>query len=178
MDRAIGDAELDTVSDKLAFINVHYFAAGATLFGGDAKGMVQYEGKEYVGAFMHTEAYNSCSDCHDAHQLDLDPASCKTCHGVEDPAVIRMNLKGDYDGDGNVEEGLKAEVEGVQEVLLKAIQGYAAEVSEKPILYSPASYPYVFNDTNANGTLDADEATPANQYKSFIWEKIIRIFCY
>ncbi len=38
----------DTVSDKLRFQNVHYFAAGATRFGTEAKGAYEYDGKKPV----------------------------------------------------------------------------------------------------------------------------------
>ena len=55
--------------------------------------------------------------------------------------MIRMKSVGDYDGDGNAEEGLKEEVEGVQAVLYKAIQSYAADVAGTPIIYSPGCLP-------------------------------------
>ena len=35
--------------NPLCFRNVHYFAAGATLFGDEAKGAYQYDGQTYVG---------------------------------------------------------------------------------------------------------------------------------
>ena len=167
VNKAVGSADEDTVNEDFSFINVHYFAAGATLFGSEAEGMFQYAGKEYAGQFAHVPEYNACTDCHDAHQLGIDEASCKTCHGVDDPATIRMKSVGDYDGDGNVEEGLAEEVAGVQEVLYKAVQAYAAEVAGKAILYSSSAYPYYFYDINANGAVDPDEATRDNQYKSW-----------
>ncbi len=78
--------------------------------------------KNYAGPFAHVPEYNACADCHDAHQLGIDTASCKTCHGVDDPGTIRMKSVGDYDGDGNVTEGLKKKSSGVQEVLYKAFR--------------------------------------------------------
>ncbi len=47
--------------------------------------------------------------------------------------------KVDYDGDGNVEEGIYEELEGVQALLLQAIQAYAAEVAGTPIVYDAAA---------------------------------------
>ncbi len=167
VNKAVGSADPDTVNEDFSFINVHYFAAGATLFGSEAEGMFQYAGKEYAGPFAHVPEYNACADCHDAHQLGIDTASCKTCHGVDDPATIRMKSVGDYDGDGDVEEGLAEEVAGVQEVLYKAVLAYAAEVAGKPILYSSTAYPYFFYDANGNGAVDPEEATRENQYKSW-----------
>ena len=38
----------------LRFLNVHYFAAGATLFGTEAKGAYEYNGKTY---------YFCCAGC-------------------------------------------------------------------------------------------------------------------
>jgi len=63
----------------------------------------------------------------------------------------------DYDGDGDVEEGMYYEVQGLQESLLQAIQMYATEVSTGAIGYDAATYPYFFYDKNANGTLDEGE---------------------
>jgi hypothetical protein len=66
----IGDAADDEVSDALRFLNIHYFAAGATRFGTEAKGAYEYDGKEYAGLFDHANV-NSCTDCHSAHNLQV-----------------------------------------------------------------------------------------------------------
>ena len=50
MNARIGKNEDDKVPEtKLSFANVHYFAAGASLFGNDAQVAYQYADKEYVG---------------------------------------------------------------------------------------------------------------------------------
>ena len=50
----IGKTEDDKVPEKkLSFANVHYFAAGASLFGNDAQVAYQYADKEYAGRNMH-----------------------------------------------------------------------------------------------------------------------------
>ena len=67
----IAGKSLDTVDDSLSFINVHYFAAGATLFGTDVQGGYEYSGKTYVGRFEHVPGVQTCVDCHDTHALDV-----------------------------------------------------------------------------------------------------------
>ena len=68
VDAALAGKDPETVDPAISFLNIHYFAAGATLFGADAKGAYQYEGKEYVG--QNTKhPVNKCADCHDVHAL-------------------------------------------------------------------------------------------------------------
>jgi len=157
----------DAPSDKISFKNIHYFAAGATLFGTDAKGWFEYPGKKYVGRNLHVENFNTCTDCHDAHSLAVQTQKCSGCHGTADVDAIRMNSKADYNGNGNTTEGLKAEVDGLRDILLNAIYNYAAKVTKKPIVYDAASYPYFFNDLNGNGILDPEETKSDNAYKSW-----------
>lgn len=146
VDRALGDKDLDTVDASIRFTNIHYFAAGATLFGSEAQGAYMYEGKEYVGKFMHaseTGRLNQCKDCHDVHALEPKVESCQTCHGVPDPKDIRENDV-DFDGDGNVTEGLQGEIATLVEALYAEMQRYSAENGGE-IVYNPARFPYFFN---------------------------------
>ncbi len=77
----LGDAEADKVPEKgLSFINVHYFAAGASLFGNDAQGAYQYTDKKYVGRHMHPAPFDNCTGCHNTHELGLNVEKCSTCH--------------------------------------------------------------------------------------------------
>ncbi len=167
--KLIGDAEPDEQAESLRFINPHYFAAGATLYGSEAMGMYQYEGKEYAGFNKHS-GVNQCNDCHQTHALTVDPDVCAECHeevsSPEDFVNIRYNFV-DYDGDGDDEEGLALEEETMLEALYAGIQAYAAETTGASILYDANSYPYFFADTNANGELDADEANGGNSFKSW-----------
>ncbi|GAP13912.1 hypothetical protein LARV_01671 [Longilinea arvoryzae] len=165
VNKVVAGADRDTIDEKLSFRNVHYFAAGATLFGADAQGMYQYEGKEYAGQFKHVENYNTCVDCHDTHALTAKVDACAGCHNGQKPEDIRMNTKGDFDGDGNATEGLAGEIDTLREKLLAAIQAYAKDVAKAPIVYSPSAYPYWFIDTNGNGQLDTDEINSDNAYK-------------
>lgn len=169
---ALAGFDDDTVSDKLRFINVHYAAAGATLMGSVARGAYQYPDKSYVGQAIHFEPYSTCIACHDMHTTEVRVDECVACHrDVTGAASLRQIRNGrdkkDYDGDGDVTEGIAAEVSGLQGQLYAAIQSYARTVADTPIIYDAHSYPYFFVDSNGNGTADADEATYSNSYKAW-----------
>jgi hypothetical protein len=152
----------DAVADNLRFLNIHYFAAGATRFGAEAKGAYEYDGKEYEGLFDHTDDYQTCVNCHDVHSLKVKAAECGDCHdGVateEDLMTIRESSD-DFDGDGNTDEGLAQEVDTMREALYAAIQAYATSTAgTDAVVYNPASHPYFFIDANGNGEVDEGEA--------------------
>lgn len=167
VNKKIAGKDPDTADEKLTFSNVHYFAAGATLFGTTTKGMYEYAGKEYAGQFAHVAGFATCVSCHDAHGLEPKVETCAGCHQTSDPSTIRMSMTGDYDGDGDTTEGLKGELDGNVEALYKAIQAYATTITEKPIAYNAHAYPYFFNDTNANGVADPEESIRDNGYKGW-----------
>ncbi len=144
-------ADLDTVSEDVGFSNIHYFAAAATLYGTAAKGGYEYDGKVYDSKFEHVAGYDSCIDCHNPHTLEVKVEECSVCHtnvsSAEDLVNIRMpGSLVDYDGDGNMEEGIMGEIEGMQELLYSAMQAYSAEVAGATVVYDSASYPYFFDD--------------------------------
>ena len=161
--QGIGD---DTVSKKLKFINVHYRAAAATLWGAGAKGGYEYPGKTYHGRFLHTPAKQTCIQCHDPHKLSVRAETCTTCHAGKPFKQIRTS-RTDYDGDGDISEGIAGEIETLHQALGKAIADYAKAVSGQAIIYDSHHHPYFFTDKNANGRVDAGEATRANAYKSW-----------
>jgi hypothetical protein len=145
MNNALKGKELDTVDAKVRFKNIHYFAAGATLFGNDVKGAYQYEGKDYVGQNMHADEkgkMNKCKDCHDVHALEPKLDACDTCHNTKDPTTIR-ETDVDYDGDGDVTEGVKGEVDTLAEALYAELQTYAA-ANGGAIEYKADAYPYFY----------------------------------
>lgn len=167
-----GVPDLDTVSEELGFINIHYYAAAATLFGHEAQGGFEYDGHQYVDRFQHVDGYDSCIGCHDSHSLELKVEECAACHegvsSAEDFRNVRMPASSvDYDGDGDTEEGLYYELEGMRELLMQSIQAYASEVVGTPIAYDEGSHPYFFIDTNENGVVDEDEANGDNAYNAF-----------
>jgi hypothetical protein len=165
VDQAIADAAAaddDTPSADLGFRNIHYYAAAATKYGTLAKGGYEYDGKTYDGMFAHVEGFETCIDCHNSHTLEVKVEECQGCHEdvttVEDLRNIRMaGSEVDYNGNGDIEEGITAELAGLQDILLQAIQAYANEVTGKSIAYDAAAYPYFFLDANANGAIDEGE---------------------
>lgn len=159
----VGD---DETSEDLRFINIHYFAAAATKYGTVAQGGYQYEGKTYDANFAHVDGYTTCIGCHDPHTLKIKVEECQACHTdvetVEDFKNVRMaGSLVDYDGDGDLSEGVAGEIEGMREVLYAAIQAYTADTLGAPIVYDAATYPYFFGDANGDGAVtEGEEAYP------------------
>ncbi len=150
VNRRIGDSPDDEVAEGLGFANIHYFAAGASLFGTEAKGAYEFDGKEYVGRNEHVGGFDICIECHDTHALEVKYEDCGNCHdGVEseeDLHNIRISDV-DFDGDGDDTEGIAYEVETMKDALLVAMDAYAAGIEGvDPIVYDSHAYPYFFND--------------------------------
>jgi hypothetical protein len=159
--------EDDRVDARVRFQNIHYFAAAASLFGTDAQGAYEYDGKQYVGRFMHAPNFNTCVQCHDAHNLEMQMDRCTTCHaGARTPQDIRLGTA-DYDGDGDVREGRAAEISALKDKLYSAIQTYAKEITTTAIAYNPDTHPYFFKDLNADGKAEGQEAVSANQWTTW-----------
>jgi len=159
----------DLPSPALPFINIHYYAAAATQFGTTAKGGYEYTGKSYDARFSHITGYNACITCHNPHSLEVDLEACHTCHtGKKNPKDIRYyGSFVDYDGDGDMTEGIYYEIKGLQKKLYTAIKKYARNIVGSPIAYDSHTYPYFFYDTNGNGQTDQDEANYGNRYTAF-----------
>ncbi|MCP4362552.1 MAG: hypothetical protein GY796_31490 [Chloroflexi bacterium] len=165
-------ADLDTVSEEVGFSNIHYFAAAATQYGTTAMGGYEYDGKAYDAKFDHVEEYDACIDCHSSHTLEVQFDDCTQCHeGLESTDdLINIRMEGslvDYDGDGDMEEGIAFEIEGMRDMLYQAIQAYAAETTGTAVAYDSHSYPYFFIDTNGDGEAGEDEANYGNQYNAW-----------
>ena len=96
IDKFVTDAAAesdDTVSNKLRFRNIHYFPAAATKYGTLAKGGYEYDGNAYDGNFAHVDGYNTCTDCHNAHTLEVKVSECAACHdGVESVEIGRAHV--------------------------------------------------------------------------------------
>jgi len=167
----VGD---DEVTDALRFQNIHYFAAGATLFGSEAVGGYQFDGKEYSGRFEHVRSADTCSDCHNVHQLTIQVEECADCHEEVDEdnpdvTIIRMTDEDeveliDYDGDGDMEEPIADEIATLHADLLVRIQTYTNEVIGEQAMYVPYAYPYWYVDANANGEIDEGEVNGDARY--------------
>ncbi|MHB0855960.1 MAG: cytochrome c3 family protein [Anaerolineae bacterium] len=170
VDRALAGFDDDRVFEDLSFISVHYGIAAATTMGGETRGAYQYAGRNYVGRFEHSTGVQACTECHDAHSLRVDVRACSPCHvavtSFTDLRNIRMD-RTDWDGDGNVSEGVSAEIDALRLMLLTAIQDYAEAVGAEPIVYTPAAFPYFFLDQNADRVAGEEEAVFPNQYNSW-----------
>ncbi len=168
--KAIAGMSPDTPNPKLNFIHVHYFPAGATRYGTQAKVGYEYEGKQYVGYFAHMPNVSNCTNCHQPHTGEVKIDRCGGCHDgiktVADLATIRMSTRGDFDGNGR-EEGLGREIANLEAELYAAIQTYAKSVGGQPIAFTKAAYPYWYADTNGNGRIDQEEVRPDNAYTAY-----------
>ena len=174
---------LDTVSTDLRFTNIHYFAAAATLYGDVVKGGYQYAGNTYDGKFQHAGGLDSCINCHNQHTLEIRVETCQECHtnvsSEADLVNIRMNGSlEDYNGNGDVTEGIAAEVSGLQAMLLQAIQAYGKEVAVHRLPTIRLHIHTSSIDTNDNGTVDADEANSDNGYASWTGRLLKAAFNY
>ncbi|MCC6955392.1 MAG: hypothetical protein IT316_01280, partial [Anaerolineales bacterium] len=156
--KALADKEPNTPDPSIPFTSIHYFAAGATLFGNEVQGAYQYEGKDYVG-FNSKHPVNKCKDCHDVHALGIKLESCAGCHASasdpKDPATYRFDPI-DYDGNGDTKEGISVEINAFAERLYAAIQAYAVKAGT-PIVYDVNRYPYFFVDADSDGVPDTGE---------------------
>ena len=149
--KAVADKPADTPDPKLAFIHSHYYPAGATLFGTQAKIAYEFPGKVYAGRYNHPKKINTCIACHDPHGGTVKIEKCATCHEEKSgrPEEVADELK------KNMAE------------LYAAIQDYARVVGGTSIAFSPDGFPYWFTDANGNGKVDPEEFKPANGYKAY-----------
>lgn len=168
----------DVVNPGLSFRNIHYFPAAATLYGTHALGGYQYDGMMYDGRFGHVLGFDRCITCHDAHSLEIKYDACAECHpgvSASGATAASSGLKDirtygsmvDYDGDGNITEGIYWELVTISEYLYNAMWSYSKDICGIPIVYESHSYPYFFKDNNENGIADPDEANYGNQYRSY-----------
>lgn len=181
VNKAIAGLPLDSPEPKLAFLHVHYFPAGATIYGTEAKVAYEYDGKKYVGRFAHMPNVSTCTGCHQPHDGEVKIDRCGGCHDgiktVADLANIRMSTRGDFDGNGK-EEGLAREIAGLQSQLYAAIQTYSENVGGTPIAFTKAAFPYWYADTNRNGRIDPEEMKMANKYTAYTPRLLQAVFNY
>ncbi len=161
--------EDDVVAGDLTFINIHYKAAAATQMGSVARGGYQYKGKAYAGAFIHVaKEPSTCLSCHSQHSLKPAPLkTCITCHeGATKYSDIRTTRL-DVVGDGDTTQGIAHSITKLHGMLGGAIQKYAAEVVDAPIVYDGHAFPYFFADTDGDGAVSPGEAIFPNRYQSW-----------
>jgi hypothetical protein len=85
---------------------------------------------------------------------------------LTNPLAIRTSLV-DYDGDGDIEEGLSGEIASQLSELLAAIQSYAQDQLEAPIVYAGDTSPYFFIDLDDDDKADQDETRSGNKYQTW-----------
>jgi hypothetical protein len=127
VEEAISGIPLDEIDPEISAPGAHNNAAGPTLYGSEAIGGYQYEGKDYATRYPHISEFDTCIECHDSHTLAQDPEQCSACHlGVKSERDL-INIRTgniDYDGDGDINEGIAGEIETMQERLWIAINLY------------------------------------------------------
>lgn len=173
VDAALRGKDVDVVDSSISFKNIHYFAAGATLFGSQARGLYQYPDKEYVGLNTHGEGNlagpSQCIECHATHELEVQIDTCDQCHksvtSAEDLPGIRVS-ETDYDGDGDVTEGIASELDAFEERLYAAVQAYATDAGTG-IVYFPGAHPYFFVDADGDGEPDKNDQGANVRYNAF-----------
>src|SRR5690606_30983079 len=134
--------------------------------------LYQYEGQDYVGRFEHVGAFDTCIECHDAHALEARIEFCAACHEpVEQTGDLRSirwtddeDDLFDYDGDGDMQEGINGEIQTMAEAVYEGLLDYTANTVGVPIVYNPASHPYFFIDANANGRADEGDTEAYNAF--------------
>jgi hypothetical protein len=170
VNKAIAGKDMDKPDPAIGFVHVHYYPAGATMYGTEAKVAYEYPGKSYAGRFGHMPNVSTCTGCHQPHTGELKVDRCGGCHDgintVADVTKIRMSSRGDFDGNGK-QEGIGREVENMKAELYTAIQTYAKNVGGTPIAFTKAAYPYWHADANGNGRIDPEEVKPANKYPAY-----------
>ncbi len=134
------DTKIAGSAGPYSFTNVHYYAAAASLFGTQVQGGYEYAGKTYAGQnpfTAHGGKFNKCVQCHmgsdglnasyASHRVTKpNPNNC-VCHagdvsqtGTFEFANIRPATgfgSTDFDGDGNVTESIKSEIEGLEDTV-------------------------------------------------------------
>jgi hypothetical protein len=169
------DNEVDNgVTPSFDFINIHYYAAAATLFGSEANGGYQYSGETYRGrnlfVGLHTSnatgrSLDDCVGCHmnsspDPEQrgkhtfMPQEIGDCTECHasGGDKFRDLMSTPRSNFFA-----------IETLTEQLLTAIQDYAADGGlgiDSPIIYDSVEYPYWFHDNEMG-------AVYANRYQDF-----------
>jgi hypothetical protein len=165
------DKDGKPTTTAFSFLNVHYFAAGGTLYGSQVKMGYEYDGKLYDAKHQHVDGFNTCIGCHDQHSLQVKVEACAECHAdvktVEDLQNVREPSSAkDYDGDGDVTEGVAKEIQGLQTILYSSIQAYATEVAGTPIVYDAATNPYWFV-ADKDGKIAVDDKGANVRYNAF-----------
>ncbi|MBP0483519.1 cytochrome C [Sagittula sp. M10.9X] len=157
--QAIAGLPMDEPDAALRFINPHYATAAATWLGGYGGAGYHYEGRDYAGRFFHARPVASCNSCHDPHSLEVAFEPCQTCHLADSPEAIRI-ARQSHDGSGDTTVGIRSDIRGNADTLMKLIEAYTDEVAGVPVIYDGSRYPYFFADANRDGAVDMADGNP------------------
>ncbi len=139
--------------------------------GGEGQAGQRIEGRSYRGPWEHPGG-GGCSGCHAPEQegapTRVTEDRCRPCHGDQPPGTGAAD-RPDHDGDGDNNEALAGELEGLLADLLAAIQASATQLGT-PICYAPDHYPHWMKD-DGDGQCSAEESRPSNTYP--IWTETI-----
>ncbi|MBW2160979.1 MAG: hypothetical protein JRH14_13635 [Deltaproteobacteria bacterium] len=174
VDTAEDNEVVNGVDPSFDFINIHYYAAAATLFGSEANGGYQYAGEtyrgrnEFVGLHTSNSTGRSLVDCMGCHMnsspdpdmrakhtfLPQENSDCTECHasGGDKFRDLMTTPRSNFFA-----------IESLTAQLYTAIQDYSADGGlgvDSPVLYDSHAYPYWFHD-NGMG------ATYGNRYRDF-----------
>jgi hypothetical protein len=135
IEEMIKDLPMDQVDTNLTLPELHANAVGATFFGTQAQGGREYPQYLYSAKFEHQS--DSCTTCHDSHTLQVRVEQCGACHlgatKLDGVRQIRLS-RTDYDGDGDITEGLDGEIETLMEKLWITMQLYAVLTEDTDLI--------------------------------------------
>lgn len=160
VEEAIAGKDAETPDPELTFINPHYKVAAATWLGGYGGAGFQYPGKSYSGRFLHARPVATCVSCHDPHSLEVSAQTCLTCHQNGEPTAIRIS-RISYDGSGDLNKGIRADIDANAAVLKAMLVDYASAVAGTAMVYDSNRHPYFFADANGDGVADQADGRPA-----------------
>ncbi len=159
------------------FINIHYYAAGATFFGTDVQGGYEYDGNTYRGqntfVGLHTSDGRTLVDCIGCHlNASEDPdskqrhtflpqvADCNQCHSGQEFQDLSGSPSDNY-----------REINILVEDLYAAIQDYATNDLSSPVFYDSSAYPYWFKDNDLGANF-------GNRYRDFDFNMLTAAYNY
>ena len=166
-DAVVGPIKVNGADKAFSFINAHYLGVAGIWFGNQAQIAYEYDGKTYAGQNQHPAADGKnpgCVGCHDVHAGVVKTDLCQNCHtGIQSLQDLRgLGDSTDWNGNGNVKEGIQSEFQSFQDALLSEIMSYAKTKAGAAIVYDANAYPYWFSDTNGNAKHEPDEKPYSN----------------
>jgi hypothetical protein len=156
--------------DGLGFVNIHYYAAAATLFGTDVRGAYEYVTETYAGQNTFTgtphpgAGLDDCLGCHmrrsppdtPNHVFLPEVSACSGCHGGgPEFKDLGQGVSDDY-----------ADIQTLLPELLTAVQDYTETTLGSRVVYDADSYPYWFDSDGNRYRFDAPSLKGAYNYQT------------